>query len=86
MLNYVHNFFIHNSQNLETNLDMPQLKKEYRNVDPLPNGVLLSYFLIDTIKFAGKWIELEKKIILREVTHTQKDNIVCNHLCVEINC
>ena len=28
---------------------------------------------IDLLKFAGKWIELEKKIILSKVTHSQKD-------------
>ena len=27
----------------------------------------------DIMKFAGKWMELEKKIILSEVTKTQKD-------------
>ena len=31
----------------------------------------------DILNFAGKWMELEK-IILNEVTQTQKDNIVCN--------
>ena len=28
---------------------------------------------IDTLKFSGKWMELEKKIILNEVTQIQKD-------------
>ena len=27
----------------------------------------------DIMKLAGKWMELEKKIILSEVTQTQKD-------------
>ena len=27
----------------------------------------------DLMKFAGKWMELEKKIILSEVTQTQED-------------
>ena len=27
----------------------------------------------DVMKFAGKWMELKKKIILSEVTQTQKD-------------
>lgn len=27
------------------------------------------------MKFAGKWMELEKKILLSEVTQTQKDKI-----------
>ena len=28
----------------------------------------------DTVKFAGKWVQLEKKLILREVTQPRKIN------------
>jgi hypothetical protein len=38
----------------------------------------------DIIIFAGKWMELEK-IILNEVTQTQKTNIVHTHLLADIS-
>ena len=40
------------------------------NVVYLHKGVLLSCYIYDIIKFAGKWMELEKKIILSETTQT----------------
>jgi hypothetical protein len=42
------------------------------------NGILLSYYDKDIMKFAGKWMEL-KNNILNEVTQTQKD-MRCTHL------
>jgi hypothetical protein len=33
----------------------------------------------DIMKFVGKWVELEK-IILTEVTQTQKTDMICTHL------
>ena len=39
----------------------------------LHDGVLLSCKNNDLMKFAVKWMELEKKIILSEETQTQKD-------------
>jgi hypothetical protein len=39
----------------------------------LHSGVWLNYLKNDIMKFAGKWMELEKKIILNEVTQTQKE-------------
>ena len=39
----------------------------------LNSRVLLAVKNNDIMKFAGKWVELEKKIILNEVTQTQKD-------------
>ena len=42
------------------------------NVVHLYNGVLLSYKNQWTMKFGGKWMELEK-FILSELTQTQKD-------------
>jgi hypothetical protein len=43
------------------------------NVVQLHNEVLLTIKNNDIMKFAGKWMELEK-IILSEVTQPQKDN------------
>ena len=42
------------------------------NVVHLHNGILHSGKKNDILKFAGKWMDLEK-IILSEVTQTQKD-------------
>ena len=39
----------------------------------LHNGELLSDKNNDIMKFAGKYMELEKKNILSEITQTQKD-------------
>ena len=36
----------------------------------------------EIVKFAGKWIELEKKIILSQVTQTQEDKYgMCSLIC-----
>ena len=48
------------------------------NVVRLYNGLLLSYKNNDIMKISGQWVEPEK-IILSEVTQTQKDT-VCTHL------
>ena len=48
-----------------------RMKKE--NVVYLHNGVLYSRKNNDSLKFAGKWIELEN-VILSEITQIQKDN------------
>ena len=48
-----------------------RLNKE--NVVHLQNGLLLSFFLNDTKKISGKWMQLEKIIIQSEVTQIQKD-------------
>jgi hypothetical protein len=45
------------------------------NVVHLHNGVLLTYKNDEFMKFLGKWMELEK-IILSEVTQTQKNTHV----------
>lgn len=37
------------------------------------------------LKLAGKWKELEN-IIHNAVTQTQKDNHLCTHLLLDINC
>jgi hypothetical protein len=47
-------------------------RMDEENVVYLHKGVLLSCYIYDIIKFAGKWMELEKKIILSETTQTQK--------------
>ena len=39
----------------------------------------------DNLKFACKWVELERTI-LSEVTQTQKDNTVCTYSLVGIRC
>ena len=53
------------------------------NVVHLHNGTLLSEKKNAILKFAGKWLELEKKNILSEVTMIQKANIVCTHSQVD---
>ena len=48
-------------------------RMDKENVVHLHNGVLLSGLKKnDILKFAGKWMELEKKNILSEITQTQK--------------
>ena len=49
------------------------------NVVYLHSGVLHIRENNDSLKFAGKWVELEN-IILSEVTQTQKKNITYTHL------
>ena len=44
-----------------------------QTVAHLYNGALLRCLKDDIMKFVGKWMQLEK-IILDEVTQTQKDN------------
>ena len=48
-------------------------KMDKENMVHLNSRVLLAVKNNDIMKFAGKWMELEKKIILNEVTQTQKD-------------
>ena len=48
-------------------------KMDKENMVHLNSRVLLAVKNNDIMKFAGKWVELEKKIILNEVTQTQKD-------------
>ena len=52
---------------------MPQNQKmDKENVVHLYNGILLSNKNNDIMKFACKWMGLEKAI-LTEITHSQKD-------------
>lgn len=46
-------------------------KKDKENVVHLQNGLL--FLKNDIMKFAGQWMELEKKITLGDATQTQKD-------------
>ena len=73
LFNYVHSNIICNSQNLETTSMLLNQRMDKENVAQLHIRVLLSSKKKnDILKFACKWMELEKNI-LSEVARTPKD-------------
>ena len=70
MLYYVHSSLIYNSQKLEIIQMSLNRGMDTENVVHLHNGDIIQ--ILETMKFLGKWIELEN-IILSEVTQTEKD-------------
>jgi hypothetical protein len=76
MLYYVHSSLIYNSQKLETTQMSFNRGMDTENVVHLHNRVLIRY--LKTMKFAGKWMELEN-IILNEVTQSQKNTHSMHH-------
>ena len=83
LLNYVHSNIIWNSWKLETQMSLNQ-RMDKENVAHLYIEILLSIKNNDILKFPCKWMELGKKIILSEITQTQKDehgmfSLICGY-------
>ena len=56
LFNNVHCYFIHNNQKLETTEMSLNKVMDKENVVHLHNGILLSYFKNEIVKFVDKWI------------------------------
>jgi hypothetical protein len=84
MLRYVHSSLIKNNQKLERT--KISLNSEW--IQKIWYVYTMEYYSAikynEFMEFLGKWLELEN-IIPSEITHSQKNTLMCTHLYVNIS-